>query len=218
MYLSDPENPEWSWKEGIEMNRLAQSLYQLNAGRVFWDPNKHLRVNGVQPFYKFMYHARCIDSKVPPNQICHVKRPTEQFDKFDVQSFPQSEFTMEKTLDAVMYHSLYEGVRPLGLGMGTIDDPFDLTKEEKIFQPPENQEWFIPYNINNYATVAESMVNLRGSYVVEDPLDPANMMTYLSPTSLLKEQELLDTGLQRSDWVGYNNEPPNLINRWQSCN
>ena len=39
-YFPDPEDPEWSWKEGIEMNRPAQSLYQLNEGKVFWDPSQ----------------------------------------------------------------------------------------------------------------------------------------------------------------------------------
>ena len=51
-YLPDPEDPEWSWKEGIEMDRPAQSLCQLNEGRVFWDPYKHLRVDGTHPHYK----------------------------------------------------------------------------------------------------------------------------------------------------------------------
>ena len=49
-YLPDPEDPEWSWKEGIEMDWPAQSLYQLNEGRVLWDPYNHLRVNGMHPF------------------------------------------------------------------------------------------------------------------------------------------------------------------------
>ena len=35
LYLPDAEDPEWSWKEGIEVDRPAQSLYQLNEGKVF---------------------------------------------------------------------------------------------------------------------------------------------------------------------------------------
>ena len=35
LYLLDPEDPEWSWKEGIEMDRPTQSVYQLNKGQVF---------------------------------------------------------------------------------------------------------------------------------------------------------------------------------------
>ena len=49
--LPDPEDPEWSWKEGIEMDQPAQSLYQLNEGCIYWDPYKQLRVNGMHPHY-----------------------------------------------------------------------------------------------------------------------------------------------------------------------
>ena len=35
LYLPDPDDPELSWKEGIEVDRPAQSLYQLNEGKVF---------------------------------------------------------------------------------------------------------------------------------------------------------------------------------------
>ena len=67
-----------------------------------------------------------------PKPIRHVKRPTERFDKFDNQRFPSSKFTMEGTLDSVMYHPLYNRFRPLGVG--TCDDPLDHTQEN----PPEN--------------------------------------------------------------------------------
>ena len=40
-YLPDPEDPEWSWKEGLELDKPAQSAYQLNKGCCFWDPSKH---------------------------------------------------------------------------------------------------------------------------------------------------------------------------------
>ena len=73
LYLPDPEDPEWSWKEGIEVDRPAQSLYQLNEGRVFWDPFKHLRVNGNHPYYKWPAHENCIDRSVLPDPIRHVK-------------------------------------------------------------------------------------------------------------------------------------------------
>ena len=139
-YFPDPEDPEWSWKEGIEMNRPAQSLYQLNEGKVFWDPYKHLRVNGVHPHYKFASHERCIDRKVPPNPIRHVQRPLEQFQRFNEELFPSSELTMEGSLDAVRYHPLYKGIRTKF--DGTEDDPIDLTTtlEDHIFYLPEGEE------------------------------------------------------------------------------
>ena len=131
MYLPDPEDPEWSWKEGIEMDRPAQSLYQLNEGKVFWDSYKHLRVNGMHPYNKWPCHKGCIDRKIPPNPIRHVKRPTEQFERFDVRQFPNNQFTTKGKLDAVMYHPRYNGFRPHG--SGTSDEPLDLTW---IFYPP----------------------------------------------------------------------------------
>ena len=73
LYLPDPEDPEWSWKEGIEVDRPAQSLYQLNEGKGFWDPFKHLRVNGLHPYYRWPIHENCIQRQIPPNPIRHVK-------------------------------------------------------------------------------------------------------------------------------------------------
>ena len=87
LYLPDPEDPEWSWKEGIEVDRPAQSLYQLNEGKVFWDPFKHLRVNGTHPHYKWPVHENCIQRSIPPNPIRHVKRPTEQFLKLSIFNY-----------------------------------------------------------------------------------------------------------------------------------
>ena len=55
------------------MDRPAQSLYQLNAGRVFWDPYKHIRVNNVHPYYKWSGHATCVNFEVPQNPVRHVQ-------------------------------------------------------------------------------------------------------------------------------------------------
>ena len=139
-YFPDPEDPEWSWKEGLEINRPAQSLYQLNEGKVFWDPYKHLRVNGSYPYYKFSSHERCIDREIPPNLVRFVQRPLEQFQRFVEDPFPCSELTMEGYLDTVRYHPLYNGFRPIG--DGTYEDPVDLTMQnDQIFGPPEREEW-----------------------------------------------------------------------------
>ena len=50
-YIPDPEDPEWSWKDGLEMEMPAMSAYQLNEGKVIWDPYKHLRNKGEHPYY-----------------------------------------------------------------------------------------------------------------------------------------------------------------------
>ena len=36
-YRPDPEDHEWSWKEGIEVDKPGQSLYQLTVGRPLWE-------------------------------------------------------------------------------------------------------------------------------------------------------------------------------------
>ena len=121
------------------MNRPVQSLYQLNEGKVFWDPYKHLRVNGIHTLYKFASNERCIDRKVPPNPNRHLQRPVEQFHRFS-ESFPSSKFTMEGIMVSVRYHPLYKGIRPQF--DGTRDDPVDSTTtlEDHILYPPEGEE------------------------------------------------------------------------------
>ena len=49
-YIPDPEDPEWSRKDGLEPELPAQSVYQLNDGKVFWDPYKNLRNKGENPY------------------------------------------------------------------------------------------------------------------------------------------------------------------------
>ena len=145
--LSDPEDPEWSWKEGIEMDRPAQSLYQLNEGKVFWDPYKHLRVNGMHPVYRWPAHLQCIEQSKPPNSIRHVKRTTEKFDRFDSKNYPSSKFTDRGKVDRVMYHPLYSGFKPTGYVKET---PLDLSQ---IFYPPANEEWFKVVPRDNESTM-----------------------------------------------------------------
>ena len=167
------------------MNRPAQSLYQLNEGKVFWDPYKHLRVNGVHPHYRFASHERCINRDVPPNPIRHVQRPLEQFQRFSEELFPSSEFTIEGSMDSVRYHPLYNGIQPRF--DGTKDDPIDLTTtlEDQIFYPPEGEE------CTAYKTTPQndSAVILKEPCVVIDPLNPRNMLPYVSPKELAPEEE-----------------------------
>ena len=58
-----------------------------------------------------------------------------------------------------MYHPLYNVAGPLGIG--TVDDPFDLTSEGTIFQSHQRLEWFRPHDSENYAPVVESKVDPR---------------------------------------------------------
>ena len=116
--LPDPEDPEWSWKEGIEMDQPAQSLYQLNEGRVYWDPYKHLRTNGMHPHYSWPGHEAVIIREIPPNPIRHVKRPLEQFARFNVKHAncsPGSKLTSRGRTDLVLYHPRYNGFKPRSL-------------------------------------------------------------------------------------------------------
>ena len=75
------------------MDQPAQSLYQLNSGKVFWDPYNHLRTNGAHPYYKWPCHEQCINRRTPLNPIRHDKRPTEQFARFNNKDFPRIKFT-----------------------------------------------------------------------------------------------------------------------------
>ena len=135
-YLPDPEDPEWSWKEGIEMDQPAQSLYQLNEWRVYWDPYKHLRVNGMHPHYSWPGHEAVIKREVPPNPIRHVKRPLEQFARFNAKHYSGSKFTSRGRIDLVLYHPWYDGFKPRSLS--DLDEPLDMGW---IFYPPDGEEW-----------------------------------------------------------------------------
>ena len=238
-YLADPEDPEWSWKEGIEVDRPAQSLYQLNEGKVFWDPFKHLRVNGVHPYYRWPIHENCIQRQIPPNPIRHVKRPTEQFIKFSIEHFLYSHFTTREPPDCVQYHPLYSGFRPLG--DGTTNDLVDLTKNyvlvrsvttsytvissrdsnssRTMFWPPENQEWFLsPTEPDTTEMKSDTVVNQQPvAIIVDDPFDTNKMLPYLSPTSLFAEEEEAVTRRTESSWGRYDTAANRResLQRWQ---
>ena len=81
--MPDPEYPEWSWKEGLELDLSAQSVYQLNEGKVFCDPFKYLRNKGEHPYYRWFGHTNAVDKKRPPNSITQMQRPLAHGAKFD---------------------------------------------------------------------------------------------------------------------------------------
>ena len=131
-------------------------------------------------------HENRIDRRVPPNPIRHVKRPTEQFHKFSIERFPHSHFTNREPPDSVQYHPLYSGFRPLG--DGTTKDLVDLTQNNPMFWPPENQEWFVSSTEPVDAPQVESDIVIKLQLVaatVENHFDTDMMLPYLSPTYLL---------------------------------
>ena len=87
-----------------------------------------------------------------------------------------------------MYHPLYEGFRPWGVGIS--DEPVDLTQGSHIFYPHANEEWFAPLSDDDdkNETTDKSAVNLLGVCTTDDPFDLNNMRPYLSPLSLLMEE------------------------------
>ena len=207
IYLPDPEDPEWSWKEGIEMDKPAQSLYQLNHGRVFWDPYKHLRVNGTSPHYKYLWHAICVNPDVPPNPVSHVQRTTSQFSRFDAQKFPRSEFTVEEDPDSVMYHPEYRGIK---IQEGTNTDPIDLTFDPSIFRPPPQEEWIKLYEDPQEPIPVDDAPELNNLF------DPSSMIDYLSPReSQLEDDCVIVIDNNCSKWGEYPPRDKNNLNAWK---
>ena len=68
-------------------------------------------------------------------QIQHQTRPENI--SFNQRTF-HSHFTTREHPDAVRYHPLYQGFRPLG--DGSTNDLVDLTMNNPMFWPPEGQE------------------------------------------------------------------------------
>ena len=218
LYLPDPEDQEWSRKEGIEVDRPAQSLYQLNEGKVFWDPFKHASVNGTHPYYKWPLHENCIDRSVPPNPIRHVKNPTEQFNKFGIEHFPHSHFTTREPADMVQYHPMYSGFRPLW--DGTTHDLVDLIQGNAMFWPPKNQEWFISSTKPDTPQLETDnvLISRLSATTVENHFDTDDMLPYLSPTSLFAKEEEAVKRRTASNWGGYDNGSStrqDSLQRWQ---
>ena len=163
-----------------------------------------MRVNGVHPYYRWPIHENRIQRQVPPNPIRHVKRPTEQFIKFSTEHFPHSHFTIREPADRAQYHSLYSGFLPLG--DGTTHDLVDLTQNNSIFWPPEDQEWFIPSTEPDVPQLETNNVptpRLAGA-TIESQFDTDNMLPCLSPTSLFADEEERVKRRAASNWGGYN--------------
>ena len=211
IYLPDPEDPEWSWKEGIEMDKPAQSLYQLNHGRVFWDPYKHLRVNGTPPHYKYLWHATCVNPDLPPNPVSHVQRPTSQLSRFDEQKFPSSDFTVEEDPDSVIYHPEYWGIK---IQEGTNIDPIDLTFDPSIFRPPPHEEWIKLFD-DEQEPIPIDNASANTLKKINNPFDPSSMTAYLSPRkSQLEDECVIVIDNNCSKWGEYHQRDKNKLDAW----
>ena len=174
IYLPDPEDPAWYWKEGLELYVPAQSVYQLNEGKVFWDPHKFMRNKGEHPYYRWYGHENAVDKKRPPNPITHVQRPLYHGAKFEMRWYPSSDFSDRWQKDLVMYHPLYKGPTATDIAQGQRLD------YSNIFYPPENKEWIIPHSSRQQTESTPKRRNKKKSQVqVEDKqLDNKNMRPY----------------------------------------
>ena len=143
-----------------------------------------------------------------------MKRPTEQFKKFDIQRFPHSHFTTREPPNAVQYHPLYQGYRPLG--DGSTNDLVDLTLNNPMFWPPEGQEWFAPADTQPVHHEEQKIARLEAA-TVDNPFDTEDMLPYLSTFSLFAEEETAVQIRMASSWGSYNDTTTNRdsLKQWQ---
>ena len=158
------------------------------------------------------------NGRYPPNPIRHFKRPTEQFIKLSIEHFLHSHFTTRERPDSVLYHPLYRGFRPLGDGSSS--GLVDLTLGNPMFQPPEDREWFIPFNETDAHQLEIHDVSTPQSAVViiDRQIESNEMLPYLSPTSLFAEEEERVQRRAASNWGGYDkvfSTRQELLQRWQ---
>ena len=180
------------------MDQPAQSLYQLNEGRVYWDPYKHLRTNGMHPHYSWPGHEAVTKQELPPNPIRHVKRPLEQFARFNVKHYPGSKLTSRGRIDLVLYHPRYNGFRPRSLR--DLDEPLD---ESWMFYPPEGEEWIKkPRSEENEEKGQEHPSNPpENTRAPSNHVEPRMMRPYLSPPRPTEQHQPPNPGTEK--WGSY---------------
>ena len=108
-YVPDPEDPERSWKQGLEVDKPAQSAYQLNDGRVFWDPSKHRRNKGYHPYYRNREYTLLIDKDTPLSPVTYIMRPRERLAKFDDERFQTSAYNPYGAKYDVQHYPKWKG-------------------------------------------------------------------------------------------------------------
>ena len=118
----------------------------------------------------------------------------------------------------VQYHPKYSGYR--SLGDGTAPDLVDLTQGNEMFWPPEGQEWFMSIIEPDtpQMEVNDSRISPVPATAVEYQFDEENMLPYLSPTSLFRDEEERVRARTASNWGGYSDDSlsrQELLHRWQ---
>ena len=212
IYLPDPEDPEWSWKEGLELEVPAESVYQLNEGKVFWDSFKYLRNRGEHPYYRWYGHENAVNKNSPPNPVTHVQRPLYHGAKFDKRWYPSSEFDGRGQKDLVMYHQLYKGTTAIDLAHGQV------LVYNNVFYPPENEEWIIPHSSKQYVESTPKKKNKKksNSQVETNLLEIKNMKTYVENEEGIKSStEAEHQPSSNKKWGSLHTKPPKDLNQWQ---
>ena len=219
-YLPDPEDPEWSWKEGMKVDRPAQSAYQLSKGQVFWDPDRYKRNVGDHPHYKFKWHFDQIDKDVPPDPIKHLKRPTEIGARFPVDEYPWSEYKPSPKY-IPNYHPDWKGWR--------VSDPvmINLTNRRKtymgevrpdtsapIFQPLMGQGWIKEFDENDMEPAPITSAQSSGQI----PAHLKDLRPYITPQEM-RARDWRETSMPGiSDiktWGQLRPRESLTINQWQ---
>ena len=143
-------------------------------------------MNGIHPHYSWPGHEAVIKREVPPNPIRHVKRPLEQFARFNVKHYPGSKFTSRGRIDLVLYHPRYDGFKPRSLS--DLDEPLDMGW---IFYPPEGEKWIKRPRSEEIGPKSSEVqqVTLSNPTVTAKQVDPQAMRPYLSPPRSIEQTQ-----------------------------
>ena len=210
-YLPDPEESEWSWKEGLELDKHAMSVYQLNEGKVFWDAYKHMRNKGEHLYYRWYDHAKAINDKVPPNPAIHVRRQLNHGEWFDRRWFPSSYFDTRGPKDTVMYHPDYRGSKIRIL----IDEQNSGSiSEQDIFRPPEEEEWIVAHSDMRPEKVEKKKIKTKQVQIDKNPFALSQMKPYRESVEYSTTNATY-TPDDKAQWGAMSTEPQSNLKEWQ---
>ena len=187
------------------------SFFQLNEGKVFWDPYKHKRNKSEQPYYRWYVHANAVNNKLPPNPMVHVQRPIMHGEWFDKRWFPCSGFETRGTKDTVIYHPKYNGPKISVLSYKQPPEPID---EGSIFRPPEEKEWIEAFSEKKTPRKEKKKNKANNEQTDPNPFDLSQMKPYhdnIRISTTTKEY----TPRNDAKWGKLQSEPQPTINKWQ---
>ena len=89
-----------------------------------------------------------------------------------------------------------------------------------MFQPPEDQEWFIPLDETNdhQSESHDGFISQPATALVAKHVESSEMLPYLSPTSLFAEEEERVQSRAVSNWGEYDKRSSTrqeVLQRWQ---